>query len=148
MFLFRTTCNIDYKGRPNHMMVLVAKTENRRDAITMMNQDVANWMAVDIASLECCEADETEEEVDESQRVEDIQTRNTPAEILKMWTDGDSSSDDEWARFEMDLAPVLIPNTDTRYKPDHREFVQRTEGDVYTIVYHFLGDDYKYTSTP
>ena len=63
MLVLRTVCCTDWKGRPSHTVVLIAKTESREEAIEAMNKDVEEWQAADLAadaeSLE--EAEEGEE---------------------------------------------------------------------------------------
>ena len=49
MLVLRTVCTTDWKNRPNHRIVLVAKTENRKEAIEAMDKDVEGWQAADLA---------------------------------------------------------------------------------------------------
>lgn len=50
MQLWRTTCNTDWKGRPLHSLKLVGESDSRDWLIELMNQDIAQWQAVDVAS--------------------------------------------------------------------------------------------------
>lgn len=129
MLLLRTVCTTDWKGRPSHSVVLVAKTEGRKEALVAMDKDVAEWMAVDIAADEYNELSETDEEPEagwDKARAAELVATKTPAELLEMWRHED--------RFEMRLEDA-----------DHREFVERMGGDLCTIVYHLLRDDHTYT---
>lgn len=128
MLLLRTVCSTDWKGRPNHSVSLVATTEGRKDALAAMDKDVAEWMATDIAADEynAMEGEEPEDGWD-VRRAEELVATKTPEELKAMWQDGNS-------RFEMRL-----------HDADHREFVERCDGDICTTVYHLLRDDHTYT---
>lgn len=41
--LFRTICNTDHKGRPNHLLTLVGVSDLRGDLIKAMDEDVFEW---------------------------------------------------------------------------------------------------------
>ena len=130
MLLLRTVCSTDWKGRPNHSVVLVAKTEGRKEALKAMDADIAEWMAVDIAAQEYNELSDADEEPEEGwdeRRAAELVATKTHEELKAMWQDGDS-------RFEMRLQDA-----------DHREFVERCDGDICTTVYHLLRDDHTYT---
>lgn len=132
MLVLRTICNTDWKGRPSHTVSLIAKVgmwkdeaKNREDAIEAMDKDVAKWMAVDIAADEWCEKENEGIEPEagsDTARAAELVATETPEKLLEMWRHQD--------RFEMRLEDA-----------DHREFVERCEGDCTTIVYHFLTDE-------
>lgn len=124
MLLLRTVCNTDWKGRPSHHVTLVAKTKALEEAIEAMNKNVAEWMAADIAADEYNAEDDLSDDWDEV-RTTQILTTKTPDEILQMWRHKD--------RFEMRLQNV-----------NRREFVDRSDDNLCTIVYHFLNDDHTY----
>ncbi len=122
MLVLRTICTTDWKGRPNHRVVLVATTEDRVEAIKAMDADVAKWMAQDIADEE---ENNGEQEIGwANQRAADLLATKTHEELKAMWQDSEET------RFEMRL-----------HDADHREFVERMDGDTCTIVYHMLNDD-------
>lgn len=122
MQLFRTVCSTDFKSRPSHGLILVGTSVlgspefNKADRIEalkdLMDKDVRDWQAHDIA------AEETEDGTFDTKRIAElINDKDLPL----LWKHVD--------RFEMQL-------TDE----DHREFVERMDGDRTTVVYHFFGD--------
>lgn len=137
MLLTKTTCSTDYKGRPSHQLVLVARTTTVDEAKAAMDRDVVNWMASDVAISQLDEQDEdeqtrnatTEERValywsTHQKLTAEISTRN-PADILSMWEQYPS----RWeVQREIEEQPC-------------REFVLSHEEGTCTLVYHMLNDD-------
>ena len=130
MLLLRTVCSTDWKGRPSHQVLCVARTEHRqrpltrKAAIEAMDADVREWMLNDLQV--------DEENSDEEQRAEWQRTgRGKPEEMDRPTLEAAWKHTD---RFEMSLTDA-----------DHREFVERMEGDFTTIVYHLLKDDFECT---
>ena len=122
MHLFRTICSTDWKGRPSHMINLVASSDDRKWLIERMNEDVREWMCVDLAFQN--------DEGDEAATADALNNDKTVSndEIKTDWSHED--------RFEMRLYGGSGPT------PDHREFVERVDGEFSTTVYHFLADDF------
>ena len=120
MLLLRTVCSTDWKGRPNHRVVRVAKTESREEIRSAMDKDVAKWMAEDIAN------DEWSDDIveDANARAEELVATKTQAELQEMWQNS--------SRYEMRL-----------HDADHREFVEKHDGDLCTTVYHLLSDQHE-----
>ena len=140
MLLVKTVCSTDWKGRPDHRVYFIARSDSKDLLIKAMNEDVVEWMICDIVDLEIELANEDEDEVvcDEmaemleepgthfrhrlrdyrSSRVAEL-SKLSPKEIAKIW-----KNDERW---EMEL--------DDR---SHREFVEGAEGEWQTTVYHLL----------
>lgn len=132
MLLFRTICSTDWKGRPSHSLVLVAKTANRKDAIEAMDKDVVEWMAVDAAADEYnerCEAGDEPEDGWDTMRAKELAEESNPDFLKHRWMEGSAGN-----RWEMQMSDA-----------DHREFVERLEGEWCTIVYHIQTDEHEYT---
>ena len=124
MQLFRTVCSTDFKCRPHHSLVLVATSvfgspgfnkANRIEALkSLMDLDVREWQAHELAMEE----------------MDDDGTQAITKRAAELVSDPDLS--ESWKnedRFEMQV-----------HDSDHREFVERVDGDRTTTVYHFFGD--------
>lgn len=48
--LFRTDCSTDWKCRPSHSLMVIAKSDDRQTLIDAMNSDVEKWQAGDITN--------------------------------------------------------------------------------------------------
>jgi hypothetical protein len=134
MLVLRTVCSTDWKGRPSHSVVLVAKTENRKEAIAAMDKDVAEWMAVDIAADEWNDKEQEGIEPEEGSdvaRTAELVATETPEELKHRWMEASAGN-----RWEMQMQDA-----------DHREFVERIgdSGEFCTTVYHLLKDNHEYT---
>ena len=149
MLVLRTVCTTDWKGRPDHSVVLVARAEDRESAKAAMDKDILKWMVVDIASQEVVACDEDDEpdfldlvglgpaarlvrdrlrrldENWESDRASSLLITETPDVIEKMWADTGE------ARWEMQTQDEFS-----------RKFVENIgDSDICTTVYHLLTDD-------
>lgn len=132
ILVVRTVCTTDWKGRPNHHVILIAKVETQEDAVEAMNKDAEKWMAVDIAASEFLEGEDGEHGDNwELERATEILATKTPTEILEMWMELDTGK--RWEMKMQDATKV------------HREFVERNSDDAEfcTTVYHFLTDDFQ-----
>ena len=122
MQLFRTVCSTDFKSRPTHHLYLVGETnevdQQPLDRIKilkdLMDKDVREWQAGDVA-------------VDEYDGSDDSWIDKRASELVD--DPGLSANWENEDRFEM--------QTDDS---DYRAFVNRCDDDLTTIVYHFFGD--------
>ena len=99
MLVLRTVCTTDWKGRPDHSVVLVARAEDRESAKAAMDKDILKWMVVDIASQELLAMNEDDgwhtepvvpPDIDENwelHRASSLLITETPDAIEKMWAD-------------------------------------------------------------
>ena len=141
MLVLRTVCTTDWKGRPDHRVVLIAKIpigvhvfEDKMAAKAAMDKDVVKWMAADIANQEFLAMSEDDEgepvvpDVDEDwelHRASSLLITETPDAIEKMWADTGE------ARWEMQAQYQFS-----------RKFVENIgDSDICTTVYHLLTDD-------
>jgi len=148
MLVIRTVCTTDWKGRPDHRVVLIAKIavgahefEDRVAAVAAMNEDILKWMVVDIASQELLAMNEDDgwhtepvvsPDIDENwelHRASSLLITKTPDAIEKMWADTGE------ARWEMQAQ-------DEFSRKFSRKFVENIgDSDICTTVYHLLTDD-------
>ena len=137
MLVLRTVCTTDWKGRPDHSVVLVARAEDRESAKAAMDKDILKWMVVDIASQELLAMNEDDgwhtepvvpPDIDENwelHRASSLLITETPDAIEKMWADTGE------ARWEMQAQDQFS-----------RKFVENIgDSDICTTVYHLLTDD-------
>lgn len=137
MLVLRTVCTTDWKGRPDHRVVLVARAEDRESAKAAMDKDILKWMVVDIASQELLAMNEDDgwhtepvvpPDIDENwelHRASSLLITETPDAIEKMWADTGE------ARWEMQAQDQFS-----------RKFVENIgDSDICTTVYHLLTDD-------
>lgn len=139
MLVLRTVCTTDWKGRPDHSVVLVARAEDRESAKAAMDKDILKWMVVDIASQELLAMNEDDgwhtepvvpivavgDENWELHRASSLLITETPDAIEKMWADTGE------ARWEMQAQDQFS-----------RKFVENIgDSDICTTVYHLLTDD-------
>jgi len=144
MLVLRTVVTTDWKNRPDHRIVLIAKgLENKIAAVAAMDNDILNWMAADIASQEFMEMNEdlgfpinnegepVMPDIDEAwelRRASELLTTKTSDEFEKKWAiSGD-------VRYEMQKIQDKFG----------REFVETIgDTDLCTIVYHLMTDDFE-----
>lgn len=148
MLVLRTVCTTDWKGRPDHQVVLICSipfgssesrsilTSLRTHAVAAMDKDILKWMVADIASQELLAMNEDDEgslalvpdENWESHRASELLLTKTPDAIEKMWADTGES------RWEMQIEDQFS-----------RKFVEKIgDSDLCTTVYHLLTDDLRY----
>lgn len=142
MLVLRTVCTTDWKGRPDHRVVLIARIgvgahefEDKAAAVAAMDKDILKWMVADIASQELLAMNEDDDEpvvpgpdFDEDwelHRASELLLTETPDTIEKMWADTGE------ARWEMQTQDEFS-----------RKFVENIgDSDICTTVYHLLADD-------
>jgi len=108
MQLWRTVCSTDWKGRPDHSLMLIAESDKTDRLIERQNEDVAEWQAQDIRN--------------HNENLEDGEEKTTE------WTIKPVETTHARCRWEMDS----VNNGRLR------EFVEGSEGYWTTTVYHLV----------